>query len=542
MQLRSKPGRNSALPREGDIALSTPSIPALKSQALIGISIFVLGLWLAWQLGGQIVAGDFQSMAIVAAGLAACAGILAIFRDWRSGFYLFVLMLMFEDLPRKYLGNGTALFFGKDVLLGLVYISFLMALRRHKEKLFRPVFLVPLFLFVWLAAAQILNPNSPSILYGLLGFKLYFYYVPLMFLAYALVRSEEDLRKFLVVNAILAAVISVLGIAQAILGNSFLNPANLAPELQDLGDLYKMTPLTHQILSLPDSVFVSSGRYGLFLSLMLILMIGAGGYLMLSTGRSRTLIFVVIAVVGGAVLFSGSRSTVMYSLGSALVLGIAFLWGGAWRQRQAHRSLKAVRRALTMAALGLAAVILIFPNETAPRIAYYAETLLPGSSASEVGNRTWDYPIANLLQTFDQPNWFFGNGTGICSLSAQYVARFIGQSRPNIGVEEGYGQIILEMGILAPFLWILWTAVLLYHSWKVVKRCAARVYFRLRSQYSFMPSCCFTRSRTPAWSHTRIILAMHICGSSSASSSDCPIFCLCHPLQFQPSLNNRNGS
>ena len=455
----------------------TPSIPVMKSQALIGISIFVLGLWLAWQLGGKIAEGDIQSLLLAAMGLAACAVAVAILRNWRSGFYLFLVWLLFEDLPRKYLGNGTALFFGKDILVGIVYISFFVALRKRKEKLFRPLFLLPLFLFAWLAAAQIFNPNSPSILYGLMGFKLYFYYVPLMFLGYALIRHEEDLRKFLVVNALLAAVISSLGIAQAILGNSFLNPANLAPELQGLGDLYKQTPLTHQMLSLPDSVFVSAGRYGLFLSLMMILMIGAAGYVTLSTRRSRTIIFVGIAVVGGAVLFSGSRSTVMYSMGSALVLAAAFLWGGAWRQRQAHRSLRAVRRSLIMASLGLAAVILIFPNQAAPRIAYYAETLLPNSSASEVGDRTWNYPIGNLFQTFDEPNWVFGNGTGVCSLSAQYVAKFIGQRPPDIGVEEGYGTMILEMGILAPFLWIMWTAALLYYSWKVVKRLRGTRFF-----------------------------------------------------------------
>ncbi len=34
-------------------------------------------------------------------------------------------------------------------------------------------------------------------------------------------------------------------------------------------------------------------------------------------------------------------------------------------------------------------------------------------------------------------------------------------------VEEGFGTMIVEMGILAPFLWILWGASLLYFAWKV---------------------------------------------------------------------------
>ena len=36
--------------------------------------------------------------------------------DWRTGFYLFIVWLLFEDFVRKYMGNSTALFFGKDFL------------------------------------------------------------------------------------------------------------------------------------------------------------------------------------------------------------------------------------------------------------------------------------------------------------------------------------------------------------------------------------------------------------------------------------------
>ena len=443
-------------------------IPAMRNQALIGISVLVLGLWAAWQIGGKIAGGDVQSLLFATMGFAACAVAVAILRNWRSGFYLFLVWLLFEDLARKYLGNGTALFFGKDLLVGLVYVSFYVALRQRREKVPRPPFLLPLGLFVWLAAAQIFNSNSPSVLYGLLGFKLYFYYVPLMFVGYAFVQNEEVLRKFLVVNGLLAAVISLLGIIQAILGNSFLNPTHLAPELEDLGNLYKTSPLTGRLVSLPDSVFVSAGRYGLYLIFATILMIGAAGYLVLYTTKSRKLIFVVIGLVGGGVLLNGSRGAVMYSVASALVLSLAFVWGAPWRHREAHRTLKAIRRAFSVAVLVLAAIMVIFPEEAGSRIALYAETLLPNSTAYEVNNRAWDYPIGNFLSVFDGPHWIIGNGTGTASLGTQYVSKLLGQRPPQMGVEEGYGSLIVEMGIIAPFLWILWTAALLVHSWKVV--------------------------------------------------------------------------
>jgi hypothetical protein len=62
-----------------------------------------------------------------------------------------------------------------------------------------------------------------------------------------------------------------------------------------------------------------------------------------------------------------------------------------------------------------------------------------------------------------------GNGIGTATLGGQYVAKLLGKRSNVLSVEEGYGQLIIEMGIVAPFLWILWTAALLYYSWKVVR-------------------------------------------------------------------------
>jgi len=444
--------------------------PALRNQALIGLIIFGFGLWAAWQVGNRVVANDTWSLIYVVLGFAACAAAVAILRHWRNGFYLFLVWLMFEDFVRKYMGNGTALFFGKDILLALVYMALFVEIRKGRAKTFRPPFLFFLSMFIWLGVLQIFNQNSPHILYGLLGFKVYFYYVPLIFIGYALIRTDDDLRRFFVANAVLAGVIGSLGIAQAILGNSFLNPRVLAPELEDVGNLSKVSPLTGRVLSLPDSVFVSSGRYAEYLVVAFILTTGAAAYLLLHTRRSRKLIFAVIGILGSATLLSGSRSAVMVVGASVLVLSAGFLWGAPWRWRQAHRLVKAIRRSLIVAGLGLAVLILIFPEDAGSRIAFYSETLNPNSSAYELGTRSWDYPIQNLMDAFAQPNWVIGNGIGTASLGRQYVAKLLGTRQPQLGVEEGYGQLIIEMGVVAPFLWILWTAALLYYSWKIVRR------------------------------------------------------------------------
>jgi hypothetical protein len=441
----------------------------MRNQTLISFGVFGLAILLAWQLAEQITADNKRTLIFVAGGFIGIAMAVTILRNWRSGFYLFLGWMLFEDLFRKYMGNGSALFFGKDILVALVYISLFTAVRRGREKRFRPPFLLFLAFFLLLGALQVFNPNSPHILYGLLGFKTYFFYIPLMYVSYALIRNDEDLRKFLIVNVALGAGIAALGIVQAILGNSFLNPAKLAPELQELGNLEKSTPLTNQVFSLPDSVFVSSGRFDFFLILAFILALGAAGYLLLSNSRGGNFVFSAIGIIGVATLLCGSRGSVMFVLISALALGAGFIWGAPWRQRRAHRMVKAIRRSVIVGVMGIVLLLMVFPQEAGSRIAYYAETLLPSSSAYQLENRTWDYPLQNFFDAFSRPNWVLGNGIGTASLGGQYVAKIIGSPLLNLGVEEGYGVLIIEMGIIAPFFWILWTASLLYNGWGVVR-------------------------------------------------------------------------
>jgi len=441
----------------------------MRSQALIGLCVFFLAVLLAWNLANKIVAGDMTSIAFVALVLVALAVAIKILSNWRLGFYSFLVWLLFEDLVRKYLGNNMAIYFAKDVLVGLTYIALLIDIRRGRATIFRPPFRLFFFPFLWLGIIQIFNSNSPSVVYGLMGAKMYFYYVPLMFVSYSLIRNDEDLRKFLAVNAALAGVISSLGIAQAILGHSFLNPTTLAPDLRDLGALDKITPITNQILSLPTAVFVSSGRFAYYLMVASILVMGTVGYLLLYCKRGRKLVYIAFALVLGATLFSGTRGAVVYVVASVLVLAVGFLWGAPWRWRQAHRMVTAIRRAFLVGSLGLAALLLLFPDQAASRLAFYTETLSPSSSAFEGQTRGWTYPVEQLKLAFTNRNWLLGNGTGTASLGGQYVVRITGAPPINVWVEDGYGLLIIEMGILAPFVWLLWTAALMITGWHLVR-------------------------------------------------------------------------
>ena len=100
-----------------------------------------------------------ESLEFVALGFAVCAIGLAILRNWRTGFYFFLVWMLFEDMARKYMGNNLALFFGKDILLLLVYISFFRDVRLGRAKTFRPPFMLFLSLFFWLGLLEVFNQN-----------------------------------------------------------------------------------------------------------------------------------------------------------------------------------------------------------------------------------------------------------------------------------------------------------------------------------------------------------------------------------------------
>ncbi|SRR5712692_1061387 len=452
----------------------TEQFRAIKLQPIV-LTLAAVGA--AWVVAGWIVSGSSSELLMGGLGLTALAIVIAILEDWRRGLYLFFVWLLFEDLARKYLGNNMYIYFGKDVLVGATYFVCFTSLRRQGALRFRPAFLMPFLFFLWLGIFQVFNPNSPHILYGALGLKLYFYYAPLMFVGYALVETDRDLRKILMFNVGLALLVAALGATQALRGPEFLNPQEMAPDLRALGQLYRTAPGSGELLYRPTSVFVSDGRFAAYLILAWLLVLGTAGYLFLRAQRGRKLTLAAVAALAAGIIFSGSRGTLMWTGGSTLVLVAALLWGVSWRWRQGLRLIKAIRWSVLLAGIALLALVEVFPRAVGARIDFYSETLLPSSPRSELAYRSWDYPVKNLEMAFQYPDWPYGYGLGTASLGVQYVSRFLGEPPPGIGVENGFGGLILEMGILGPVLWLVWVVTLLVSGWKVIIRLRETPYF-----------------------------------------------------------------
>src|SRR6266852_3794079 len=323
---------------------------------LLTIGTFIVGAFAAYLAAEYVVREDFASLAYVGAAVAGGAIVIGILNNWRNGVYFFLSWLLFEDFVRKFLGNNMAVFFAKDFLALVVFISFLAAVRRKEVTSFRPPFLGPVLIFIWFGVLQVFNPASTSIWYGLMGFKIFFYYVPMVFLGYSLINSETQLRRFFTVNIVLALIIISLGIAQSILGPSFLNPAHPAEDIRGLSGLYRVSQ-AGGIAYRPNSVFVSAGRYANFIMVASLLVLGFSGYLLLRQKRGSALAFIAIAVTATGAFLTASRGSFMWGMINALATSVAFIWGAPWRQGEALRVFRGIQRVALGIGLG---IVLLF--------------------------------------------------------------------------------------------------------------------------------------------------------------------------------------
>ena len=448
-----------------------------QRRPLIAFGILVFGAFAAYELAQYVIRADMTGLAY--AGMCFVGGVIVvgILNNWRNGVYFFLSWLLFEDFARKFLGNNMAIYFAKDFLVLIVYMSFFAAYRRKEVKFFRPPFLMPLLMVIWFGALQIFNPASTSIWYGLMGFKMFFYYVPLIFIGYALLNSEEELRRFFTVNMILVLIIVSLGIAQSILGPSFLNPAHQAADLRELSGLYRVSPISGEIAYRPTSVFVSAGRYADFIMVAWILVLGFSGYLLLRHKKGRALAFIAIPVTAAGAFLTASRGSFMWGMINAVVTSVAFIWGAPWRQGEARRVVRSIQRLAMGIALGMVLLFYAYPSALESRLAIYKETLLPSSSTSELAHRGWTYPVQNFLGAFDSERWPYGYGIGTTSNGSQYVSRIFNVKPVGVSVESGYGTLVLEMGILGLILWIVMSVAILFSAWKVVKKLKGSPWF-----------------------------------------------------------------
>jgi hypothetical protein len=443
-----------------------------------GVAAVLIAL-AAYQCAQLIIKDDRVFMYYVGLAILGIVALLGTLRNWRTGLYCFIAWIVVEDLIRKYLGNNMLIYFAKDFLVFALYLSFFMSRRFTCTKLYKPRFLVVFLLFFWYCVIQALNPASTSIFFGLLGLKLCFLYAPLLLVGHALIDSEKGLRRFFTFNSVLILIVAGFGIAQSILGHTFLNPETIQEDIRGLSTTYRISPITGLSAYRPTSFFVSAGRFQNFLVVSWLLALGYGGFLLMRKQKGRWLGFTTLGIVAAASLMTASRGVFLWNLASAIIIAAAFVWGAPLTNEQRIRARRAIRRATVCVAIAIGVLVMVYPKEVASRVAIYSETLSPYSSVSELAYRSRQYPWQNFVAAFDYPRWPYGYGIGTASLGVQYVTRLMHAPPMNLGVENGYGQLVIELGVVGLLLWILLGVAVARSAWAAVKNLKGTAWFPL---------------------------------------------------------------
>jgi hypothetical protein len=230
-------------------------------------------------------------------------------------FGVFVLMI-FEGALRKWVfPSGQALvYLAKDAILLVAYLGFMLFGRKDAFALrgTESIQLILLLAFVF-GCLEMFNPNSPSILVGVLGVKDYFLYVPLAFILPYAFTSREQFFRLIRLYLLIAIPVAVLGFVQVAAGpSSFLNTyvsydEDVPTTLVTFGRDYNL------IRTAGTFSFISG--YATYLSFMALLAIGYN----MGRGwriKSNVIPLLTLARVFGAMFTTGSRTPV-YTLAIA---------------------------------------------------------------------------------------------------------------------------------------------------------------------------------------------------------------------------------
>src|SRR5712671_5511689 len=95
----------------------------MRRSPLVVLGFLIIFAVAAYKSANYVIADDMTGLSFVALAFVGCAFIVAMLNNRRNGLYFFLTWLLFEDFARKYLGNNMAIYFAKDILAAVVFLS-----------------------------------------------------------------------------------------------------------------------------------------------------------------------------------------------------------------------------------------------------------------------------------------------------------------------------------------------------------------------------------------------------------------------------------
>ncbi|HEY1467583.1 MAG TPA: hypothetical protein VGF61_00965 [Candidatus Acidoferrum sp.] len=81
-------------------------------QVMTAVFLVAAGLG-AYLVSGYVVNNDLVGLVMLALPFAFLVVVVPMLRNWRTGLYVFLCWLLFEDIVRKYMGNNMAIFLAR---------------------------------------------------------------------------------------------------------------------------------------------------------------------------------------------------------------------------------------------------------------------------------------------------------------------------------------------------------------------------------------------------------------------------------------------
>ena len=379
---------------------------------------------------------------------------------WRSAIALAMLLLVFEGALRKWVWpeGQQLLYFLKDSMLIGAYVGFVLR-EGAVIKAGRMVALLTLSLVAAIyGALELFNEGLPSMLMGLLGWKAYFLYVPLVVLVPHLVRRGDDLEHVLRRYLLLVIGIAGLGLLQ------FYSPAGSVLNVYARGgEGADMALFGEAFYVRATGTFAYVTGFSTYLLAMGLVALGLLGGMSWRMKKNWLVLTALVAACGG-MLTTGSRAPV-YSLIAAAVIYVVIA---------TSRGDIAVRHGFRLGAIaGLALVAVIaFFEEPAKAFRYRV-------SSADVASERLFAVVEETLAVADAAG-VFGYGIGTMHQGSQVImGGGVRWWAGGIEVESEPAKIILELGIVGFLLVYVVRALLVVHARGLVLRGRLRRYRNL---------------------------------------------------------------
>lgn len=511
------------------MSLTVQRIAHLHHSFQMRSSVIAIALALSAGYGLASLLAEADWRWIIIAGVFVSALVMGtqILRQWRWGITAFFLWIVVEDLIRKHLGNQIVLYAAKDLLIVLTYVSFLLWPRARSQAWgWKNPLEAPLLVFLAIAIVNCFNPGIDHPAIPLIGLRMNFLYVPLLYLGYVYFDSDARVRHFIVLSLGAGGVVALLGLIQSLVGLGFLNPREFVPGLRL--ELIRVTPESQLPIPRPNSVFVDAGRFSQYLFVLFYLGMGAICYWhhqeaaaddptrgtrlqpmmpagevrfpweMSSRGcmrmglfvggrdrhlhsphvfhrvsrwltgqdKSTLLLWLSFGLITAGLFVSAQRAVlVLLAVSVLLIVAIACLERlRSWFVRS--RSSRFPLAKTVICTIGVIGVYGLFRWDHLVAVYRFCiETLSPLARETELAWRPYVY-WQDIVRAVRESG-VVGHGTGTASLGLQYVYdldyMYADQLYP-YAIEGGYAAVIWEFGLLGLVVWLWWTTRLVIAS------------------------------------------------------------------------------